>query len=163
MRRSNALLFAFFIAGLSGCSERGPEAEPKAKPAPTYRFDPARAEMRAVIAPRGGEPVKIRSGPAVPPKLPPGFALLPGASILSSTIVERDGDRRVLVVSTTSASVAAVMRSYREQAIRAGAEVVLDLVGEERASLVGRLGSGKPLSISARREGGVTRVEFSHG
>jgi hypothetical protein len=95
-------------------------------------------------------------------RLPPGFTLFPGAKVLSSTVVEREGEQRALVVFETLEPVGGVMASYRDQARAAGLEPAVDLGGSERASLGGRLPSGRTVTISARRESGLTRVEFAH-
>lgn len=105
----------------------------------------------------------MRSGSGVPVTLPPGFTLYPGAKVLSNTLVERSGKQRVLLVFETTDPLAEVMLFYRSQAGMAAAVILLDLGGEERASLGGRLASGREFAISAQRNGMRTRVEWSVG
>ena len=153
------LLLAIVLA-LPACGEAG-RKEPRATP--SYGHDASSGEVRARIVPRGEPVATMRSGANVPVSLPRGFTLYPGAKLVSSTLVERGDRRRVLVVFETAGSPAEVMLFYRAQAGAAAATVLLDVGGEERASLGGRLAEGREFAISVRRAGGTTRVEWSAG
>lgn len=145
------------IAVLAGCGER---AAPE--PAPSMSVEPATGEVRARIVPPGEEAVTLRSGARVPIILPPGFLIYPGARVISNSVAERGGSRRILIVFETPDPLAEVMTFYRGQADAAGAVLTLDLGGPEQASIGGRLPSGGMLSITARQGATATRVEFAH-
>lgn len=136
---------------LAACGEprsAGSSEEPKAGSQPQSR-SPA------------GKGVAMRSGPEVPVALPRGFSLYPGAKVVSNTVVGDGAARRALLVLETPDPLAEVMVFYRGQATAAGLSVSLDIGGDERASLGGRLPSGAIVALSARREGGLTRAELA--
>lgn len=145
---------------LAGCCERADDRHASSAPAGASR-EPGSGEVRARIAPRGEAATLMRSGPQVPIDLPPGFTLYPGAQVISNTVVERAGARRVLLVFETPDALAEVMLFYRAQARGAGVALSLDLGGEERASIGGPLVGGGELAIAARRGPAGTRVEIS--
>lgn len=156
MRAAVAFSIAPLAIVLAGCrGDAAPEPPSSERPAATL------GEQRASIAPHDGDAVLLRSGPKVPVSLPPGFTVYPGATVLSSTVVEREGARRVLLVFETPDPLAKVMAFHRGQAQAAGAVLTLDLGGPEQASIGGRLSSGGEFTISARQGAAGTRVEFS--
>lgn len=145
------------LAGSAGCAER--EA-PQPEPVEQERPDRTTGETRATIAPRGEPPAISRSGPEVPVNLPPGFTLYPGAKAISNTIVARRGKERMLMVFESPDPPAKVLTFYRLQAAKTGAQVTLDLGGEDRASLGGTLRSGESFALTVRR-GKATRAELA--
>lgn len=147
-----ALLLA--ISLLTACDGGAPAPAPVGSEATT-------GEVRARIVPRGEEAVTLRTGASVPVSLPPGFTVYPGARIISNTVVEREGTRRVLIVFETPDSLAKVMMFHRGQAEAAGVILALDVGGAEQASIGGRLLAGGDVTITMRRGPAVTRVEFS--
>jgi hypothetical protein len=155
-------LFPVFLLGsVAGCGE--PAGAPQPRPTPTsgYTTEALSGEVIARIAPPGEPTATLRSGPGVPLRLPPGFSLYPGAMVTSSTVVERAGRERTLLVFETPDPLPAVTSYYRGRARDAGAELTLDLPGEARASLGGVLSSGRTFAFSGRREGSRTRAELS--
>lgn len=145
---------------LAACAER--ETQRQAAVAPSSDAPKLTSgEERARIAPQGEAAAIVRSGPEVPVSLPGGFTLYPGASVVSNTVVDRGGQRRVLLVIETPDPVEKVILHYRAEAHAAGMVVEVDLGGSERASFGGMLPSGGEVAISARRERGITRAEFA--
>lgn len=155
-------IVVLFLSVLIGCSRQDATGRLAAADT-TDQPELTSGERRASIALKGEAAATLRSGPQVPISLPSGFSVYPGATVISNTVVHRSGARQVLVVFEARAPVDAVMRHYRTQARGAGATLTLDLGGDERASIGGRLASGETLAISARRSDGITRVEFAQG
>lgn len=143
-----------------GCGDRAGDRHASTAPS-SYVRDHAGGEVRAPVAPRGEGAAVMRSGPQVPVRLPRGFTLYPGAQVISNTVVERAGRRRVLLVFETRDPHAKVILFYRAQAAAAAVPLDLDLGGGERASIGGSLPGGGNLAITAQRDGDGTRVAFS--
>lgn len=139
---------------LGACQDRGPSPAPSA--APNFSRESTPGETRARIA-----EAKLRSGPAVPVVLPPGFSLYPGATVVRNTQVERGRERRVLVEFETPDPIAKVLLFHRAQAQAAGVTLTLDLDGSDAASIGGQTASGGEFALTARRVGNGTVVELS--
>lgn len=155
------LLLVLILPGVASCAEPVSEPEPRSTPTSNYSRDPLSGEIVARIKPPGEPAATLRSGPGVPPRLPAGFALYPGASVISSTVVERAGRERTLLVFETPDPLPDVIRYYRSLALEAGAELTLDLPAEDRGSLGGILPTGRAFALAGRRMGSRTRVELS--
>lgn len=156
MRCFLAFAVVLLLAG-SGCSERD---APRPGVIDSKTSEQTSGETRHTITPRGESQVVSRSGPRVPVTLPAGFTLYPGAQVIANTIVERDGNERILVVFETTGQIADVMAFYRRQVAEAGGTFKLDVGGETRASLGGTLAQGGSFAISVR-QGATTRVEIA--
>lgn len=150
---------ALSAASLAACKE--PAAPPEPTPEASFASHPASGEIRARIVPRGEAPATLRSGPKVPVSLPRGFTLYPGGKVISNTVVERNGRRRILLVFVTPDRLEEIVLFYRAEAQAAGVPLDLDLAGETRASIGGSLPGGGTVAIAAQRDGPVTRVNFS--
>lgn len=146
---------------MASCSD----PDPRDNPAPAASGDTGltAGESRAHIAPRGHAAATVRTGPAVPITLPPGFALYSGARIVSNTLVQTGGTARMLVVFETLDPPVVVAAFYRRAAGRAGASLALDIGGKDRVSIGGHLPDGSPFALTAERAGAVTRAELSTG
>ena len=148
---------------LAACGERGERGgrEQGLEPATDDHPELTAGEERTRIAATGEAPATLRSGPRIPVMLPRGFTLYPGAEVVSNTVVERGGMRRMLLVFQTPDPMEKVILYYRAEARAAGMMVAFDLAGPDRASLGGTMGSGAEVAISARRARDTTRVEFA--
>ncbi|TMM50374.1 hypothetical protein [Qipengyuania marisflavi] len=151
---------------LTGCSKaEDSEAEiaasPTATPAGSYATDPATGETSAILTEAGGAVTKMRSGEKVPVKLPAGFTLFPGAQVVTSTHVDRDGGSSSVLVMDSEAEPGTMADFYREQAEAAGVnvEVVISAGGGE--TIAGRSSDGLRFSFHARRDTAMTRGELS--
>ena len=151
----------FALLVLAACSDSVPTEQAQAVPTSSYSHDPANGEIVARIAPKGEPAATLRSGPRVPIVLPAGYTLYPGATVVSNTVAERGGKRRLLLTFETPDPIASVIGFYRRQARLSGTAIVVDLVGSERASLGGSHPSGGDVAIAVRRTGAKTRVEFA--
>lgn len=161
MRIRLRLTLTVAALGLAACSDSAPVPQPEPTPAASFSHDPASGETKARIEPTGESAATLRSGPQVQVSLPSGLTLYPGATVITNTLVERDGDQRILVVFETPDAVSQVIRFYRSQARSAGVRLTLDLGSAQRASLGGPLPGGGDLVIAARQGQAGTRVEIS--
>lgn len=161
MLEANHRSFALAVLSLAACSDSVSPPPPRETPAASYGSHSGSGEVRARIVPPGESAVTLRSGPRVPIRLPPGFTLYPGATVLTNTRVERGGVERTLVRFQTSATLDILVEFYQAQASRAGASLSLGLAGRDHASIGGKLRSGTVFALSARRMGGKTRAELS--
>ena len=152
-------MLAIVFLMLAACSEK--QDTDAAQPAGEQHESLTTGEERARIAPPGEPAVVLRSGPQVPVRLPRGFTLYPSAKVLSSTIVERDGKRRSLVVFESKDAPPAIIAFYRGQAAKADVGLALDIGGEDTASLGGSFADGGAFSVSVRRVDGATRGELA--
>lgn len=156
MRVAVVLLTALMCA----CGERAGAPEPSPEPNRPVATTPGETRAR-ITTDRGA--VDLRSGPAVPVALPSGFTIYPGARIIANTRVEREGGRRVLVEFATPDPIAKVVLFHRAQAEAAGVLLMLDLDGDEAASIGGRTVTGGDYALTARRAGSETMVQLSIG
>ena len=145
-------VFALASLILAGCTDRNPDS-----PLP----EPAPGETRQRLAPPGEAAAVLRSGPAVPAHLPPGFTLYPAGEVTENTVFERAGKRRALLVFESAEPVAKIAAFYREQARNAAVPLSLDIEGKDRVSLGGAAPAGDRIAISITRDQGSTRVEIS--
>lgn len=151
---------AFLLILLAACEDRvASRRDPS--PAPSFALDPASGETRARIAAAGGATGRMRSGERVPVALPRGFTLYPGARVVSNTLVEGGGERRVLLIFETGDPLAKVVGFYRGQAEAARARLTLDLVSDTAASLGSSMPGGFEFALTAHRSAAITRAELS--
>ena len=159
IRRLHWRTLAFAVLALTACSEK--QDTNAGQLAGDRRDSLTTGEERARIAPLGEPAAVLRSGPQVPVRLPHGFTLYPSAKVLSSTVVERDGKRRSLVVFQSDHTPETIIAFYRGQARKAGVALPLDIGGEDTASLGGSFTDGGAFSVSVRRVDGATRGELA--
>lgn len=148
------------LVALAGCSD--PEPRRDRDSASAFQESLTAGEERARIADKNGAATTMRTGPEVPAQLPPGFTVYQGAKIVTNTVVEEAGGRRILLVFDSGDPIVDVLGFYRQQADAAGAAITFDLGGGERASLGGVLvRGGSKFAIAVRRLSNATRVEFA--
>lgn len=161
MRHGPHLSLALAGLSLAACSDSVSTPTPREAPSGSYGSHPASGEIRGRITPRGEAAVTLRSGPQVPIRLPPGFTLYPGATVISNTVVERAGKRQALLVFETPDPLTEVTLFFRAQAEASGVALTLDLGGRDRASIGGTLADGGRVVIAAHQIPAGTRVELS--
>ncbi|MCP9222692.1 hypothetical protein MKP08_08035 [Erythrobacter sp. LQ02-29] len=152
-RLTGARAFASLIAGLAAllCAACGDEAH--------HSVDPASEEVQVQIPTREGR-ATMRSGPQVAPRLPLGFTIVPNARVVHATDVKRADRKGSLVALESGDSPVELARFYRQEAEAAGLAISYSLGDEGRQTLVGEGAKGRSFSLSARREGDLTRAEL---
>lgn len=121
----------------------------------TYQVDTTDGETTASITTDDGT-VNMRSGANVPVTLPSGFALMPGANVVSNTTIEQADGKGSLVVFETQASLDDVTAYYRKQAEAAGLAINVQLTTDAGRMLAGQADDGRSFSLNASEEEGKT-------
>jgi len=92
----------------------------------------------------------LRSGTAVPVKLPDGFSLFPGSKVVTNTVVNQPDGQGTMISFEADAPADTVVAHYRDRAKAAGFDIQLEmntngtmLIGGERKS------DGSSLSVTA--------------
>lgn len=102
--------------------------------------------------------VKIASGSGQDVKMPDGFSLYPGATVVTSSTVSHDEGSGVRVIMSTPASPLQVAEFYRKQAKAAGIANLSEATQGGQLNLVGENDDGTSFAVSATGGQGTTSV-----
>lgn len=126
MRRSGIAITAAASLWLTACgSEASGDFTTEDGEDGEYSVDYATGETNVTVETADGQ-VSMRSGTDVPLDLPAGFALLPGATVVSNTVVDQGGGKGALVTFTTDKSPEEIAAFYRKQAESAGIAIQIE-------------------------------------
>ena len=135
--RAHALLLSA-AALLAGCgSEQSGGVTTADGKTAEYRIDEANGETSMTIQTPEGE-ATMRSGEAVPVKLPAGFTLFPGTQVVTSTIVNNPDGAGTMVVFEAPAKASDIIAHYKGQAARAGYAIEVEATMNETMMLSGK-------------------------
>ena len=174
-------LAAFALAGLAACGQSGKSGEFVSDDGREgqYVIDDETGETTASIATEDGT-LKLRSGADVPIDLPGGFALYPGARVISNTLVTRElesggegsagtdsgrdgadsGRDGAMVIFESDDSPAQIAQFYRDKALAAGIELQIDAELNAAMVLAGEGADGLIFSLNAAREEDVSAAQL---
>ena len=130
-----------------GSEKTGSVTTPDGKTA-EYRIDEANGETSMTIQTPEGE-ATMRSGEAVPVKLPAGFTLYPGTQVVTSTIVNNPDGAGTMVVFKAPAKASDIIAHYKGQAASAGYAIEVEATMNETMMLSGKnAASGASFMVS---------------
>jgi hypothetical protein len=114
-----------------------------------YTIDKQTGETRMTIKVPEGT-ASLRSGAKVPLRLPAGFTLFPGATVVTNTVVSQPDGQGTMVSFETDAAADDVIAHYKAEAIAAGFAIELE-VNTNGSHLIGgvRKRDGSHLSVTA--------------
>lgn len=154
------LLLAVAACGSSGQQTASDEDRGAAG---SYEFDGT--ETRASITGTDGTVTTLRAGEKVPVKLPRGFTVAPGLTVLSNAHARRNGGEFVLLAMEGTIPVGEAIAFYRKQAEAAGVAITVDIVSAESTAIAGESADGLAFTAMASRAGAKTAVQLTvkHG
>ena len=159
-----ALLATLTTLALAACSpeaEQPVEEQPRQEFAPgSYEVDPATGETRAVVNNEDGTTI-MRAGETVPPRLPEGFSIYPGAEIRNTIQIGRDDATGVVVSLVSEDSLADLVAFYRRQAEAAGVDVAIDLKTGAMTTIAGEAPDGTSFAFQASGATGETTGQLT--
>jgi hypothetical protein len=150
------LTLALVACGSSGEGDKTSEDDTE-----VGRYEIENGETRASITDEDGSVTTLRAGERVPVRLPRGFTVAPGLTVLNNTHVERDGGAFVLLSMQGEVQVDDVIAYYRKQAEAAGIEVQVDIKAEESTTIAGESDDGLAFSVHASRNDHITAVQLT--
>jgi hypothetical protein len=156
--RQSVLMFASFAAlALTACgSETSGEFTTEDGKNAEYTIDKETGETTMTVEGPDGE-ATLRSGAAVPVKLPDGLSLFPGSKVVTSTLVKQPDGQGTMVMFEAEAPAEAVVAHYRDQAKAAGFDIQLEMNTNGTQMIGGeRKGDGSTLSVTATPGDGKT-------
>ncbi|GMN04018.1 hypothetical protein [Erythrobacter sp. MTPC3] len=149
---------------LSACdAERAGDEADQAEQTLRYSIDPETGETAASIETESGT-ATVRSGADVPVELPAGFALFPGAEIMSNTRFDEDGGNRIVLLTFASdAAPLEIAAFYREAAEAAGFAIMIDTALNDGALMTGENEQGAVFTLSTSRRDDRTIGQLTTG
>ena len=130
------LMTAAISLAACGSEQSGSATTPDGETA-EYRIDEANGETRMTIQTPEGE-ATMRSGEAVPVKLPAGFTLFPGTQVVTSTIVNNPDGAGTMAVFEAPAKASDIIAHYKGQAASAGYAIEVEATMNETMMLSGK-------------------------
>lgn len=166
MRFSGVTLIAAATLGLAACgSEASGDFTTEDGEDGEYSVDYETGETNVTLDTPDGE-VSMRSGSDVPIDLPAGFALMPGATVVSNTVVDQADGRGALVTFTTDKGAEEIAAFYRKQAESTGIAIHIETTMNGGKMLGGENeATGTTFSITAYPTGedGLTMGQLTIG
>lgn len=148
---------------LAACGNESAETaapEPAAS-ARSAAFETLEGETRGSIASADGSVASMTSGPKAPAKLPDGFTVAPGLTVLNSTSVTRGKGSYVMLTMEGPVPVSDIVAFYRKQAEAAGITLTVDVVAPKATTIGGEGAGGRTFSLIATRSGENTGVQLT--
>ncbi|ABC63865.1 hypothetical protein [Erythrobacter litoralis] len=124
-----------------------------------YSVDENSGETNATITTEDGT-ATMQTGPNVRARLPLGFKVYPGATVLSATNIDSDGEKGSLVMMETNATPDEIIAYYKAEAEAAGIDIKMDMTTGESRALAGEGASGASFSVNAGEQGSATSVQL---
>lgn len=90
-----------------------------------YTIDAENGESSMTVTTPDGD-VTMRSGADVPVDLPGGFSLIPGAEVISNTVIDQEGGKGSLLTFLSDKSPQQVADFYRAEAEAAGIAIQIE-------------------------------------
>lgn len=155
--RQSALMFTGVALALAACgSETSGEFTTADGKNAEYTIDKETGETTMTVEGPDGE-ATLRSGAAVPVKLPDGFSLFPGSRVVTNTLVNQPDGQGMMVMFEAGAPTEAVIAHYRDQAEAAGFDIQLEMNTNGTQMIGGeRKRDGSTLSVTASPGDGQT-------
>lgn len=130
----------------------------------TYSVDASDEETDLDITGPDGEEISVTSDAGAAASLPDGYSIYPGADVVTSTSLARDGGSGAIVIMNTPDSPEDVAEYYREQAEAAGIEIMMDMNADGAIMIGGESADGSRMfSINASSSGEVTTGHLQVG
>jgi hypothetical protein len=149
MRYLIITMLAGTCAMLAACSaeKSGTVTTPDGETA-EYTIDEASGETSMTIKTPQGD-ATMRSGEAVPVKLPDGFTLFPGSTVITNTVVNQPDGAGTMVMFEAPAKAAAIIAHFKTAAEQAGYAIEVEATMNETMMLAGkRAGDGTSFMVS---------------
>ena len=124
-----------------------------------FSVDEQTGETRSTITTQDGT-ATMQSGPNVQARLPLGFDVYPGASVVSVTNIDSNGERGSLVTLESSDTPDKIAEYYSTKAESAGLGIAMDLKAGTSRSLAGEGPGGASFSLHAVEKGSATDVQL---
>lgn len=129
-----------------------------------YSVDASDGETELNVTCADGEEISVSSGAGVEESLPEGYSVYPGAEVVTSTTLAREGSSGAIVIMNTPDSPEDVAEYYREQAEAAGIEIMMDMNADGAIMIGGESSDGSRMfSINASSSGEVTTAHLQVG
>ncbi len=124
--RIPALITAACALALTACgSENSGTFETEDGETGEYTIDDESGESTMTVTTPDGD-VTMRSGAEVPVDLPGGFSLIPGAQVVSNTLINQSETKGALVTFLSDRTPEQIADYYREEAEAAGIEIQIE-------------------------------------
>lgn len=125
-------------AMLTACSaeKSGTVTTPEGETA-EYTIDETSGETSMTIKTPEGD-ATMRSGKGVPVKLPDGFSLFPGSTVVSNTVVNNPDGAGTMVVFEAEAKAGDIIAHFKQAAQKAGYTIEVDATMNETMMLSGK-------------------------
>ena len=157
MRYASIIAASFVLAACS--SEPSGTAENGEGERMQYSVDEQTGETRATITTQDGT-ASMQTGPNVQARLPLGFDVYPGATVVSATNIDSDGEKGSLVMLESGDTPDQVADYYKTKAEAAGLEIKMDMKAGASRSLAGEGPGGASFSVNAGEQGSATSVQL---
>ena len=157
------IIAPLFILALAACGsepERTVVSESGSRV--SYAVD-GDGELTADARAADGKTASVRSGRDVDVDLPEGFALYPGAEVLSNASVAGAEGTGAMITMTTADPAEEVMAYYRRQAEAAGVTIGTTMSSGDTHMIAGEGTEGTAFSANATRQGDQTTVILTVG
>ncbi len=128
----------------------------------SYDVDQSGGETNVTITGEDGSTVTANSGSGAA-SLPDGFTIYPGATVVSSTVVNSNDGGGSMVLIQSSASPEELVTFYRQQAEAAGIEIQMNATVNGNAMINGEGSGGRTFSFSASPNGDGTSGQLIVG
>lgn len=128
----------------------------------SYDVDQSGGETNVTITGEDGSTVTANSGSGEA-SLPDGFTIYPGATVVSSTVVNSNDGGGSMILIQSSASPEELVTFYRQQAEAAGIEIQMNATVNGNAMINGEGSGGRTFSFSASPNGDGTSGQLIVG
>ena len=159
-----ALPLAFFLAlGLAACgSEQTGTFDDGQGGEGTYRVDEENGVTTSEITTEEGT-ARMESGSGVKAKLPEGFAIMPGANVVSASNISTGQGSGSMTMMEIEKPAEEVVAFYRKQAEAAGVKIQLEM-NSDGTRMIGGEGKGDlTFSLTATESDGKTSAQLMIG
>lgn len=114
----------------------------------SYTVDSDSGETTATITTEDGT-ATMQTGANVKADLPLGFTVYPGATVLSATNIDSEGEKGSMVMMESSDDPGEIAAFYKKQAEAAGIDIQMDMTVNDGKMLAGEGEDGETFSINA--------------